>query len=170
MRQVCIFLSLSWAYQALVDFFRFKARTDQKATGRVYSAEITSWEKLITLKEMREQDGRCSSGTMTEYQRSVKGKPWGSLSPEEQDKYKFARLLSKGHEMICLVNLKAPHTIALISRIPVLNLLPPSWQYSVAGFGFALAWWSWPSSATAFISKTNLSWNPADLTWTWHLS
>ncbi|MBU0970391.1 MAG: hypothetical protein KKC20_07075 [Proteobacteria bacterium] len=118
------------------------ARDAQKVTGRVFGAEITSRDKLITLEEMREQDGRCSSSTMAEYQKEAKNKPWSSLAPEEQNKFKFARLLSKGHAMICSVNLKAPHSIALISRIPVLNLLPSYWQYSVVGFGFALAWWA----------------------------
>ncbi len=118
------------------------ARDAQNATGRVFGAEITSREKLITLEEMREQDGRCSSGTMAEYLKHVKGKPWSSLTPEEQNKFKFARLLSKGHGMICSVNLKAPHSIALISRILVLNRLPSYWQYSVVGFGFALVWWT----------------------------
>jgi hypothetical protein len=122
-------------------FIYLLGRDAQKATDRKDKSAIIHEEKLITLGDMREQDGRCSSDTMEEYQNQIKDTGWDSLSPEEQDKYKFARLVYKGHGMICSLNTKPPHTIALISHIPGLNCLPPYWQYSVVGFGFALIWW-----------------------------
>lgn len=121
--------------------FLLLIRDAVRNTGTVFGPEIVEAGKLIELEEMREQDGRCSDKTMHEYQDlKKKGLPWHSLGKDKQEKYKFARLLYKGHGMIRTVNNKAPYAITLVSSIYGLNRLSPYWQYSIVGFGFALVW------------------------------
>jgi len=107
---------------------------------QVYDSSILPEEKIMTLDQMREQDGRCSKKTLKEYQKKKVKKPWDNMSDKEKEKYKTARLIVKGYQMITEVNQFTPHPIKFISQLSFLKKISYFGQYTFVGILFAFLW------------------------------
>lgn len=194
-----LFIAMGLLTLIFLDYEKFK--------GRIYDSRILGEDRLITLEDMREQDGRCSATAMEEYCRhiavaavtwnrmppdlkaEIKARHWSekaekiyhglwertkegwetldrsqkdiflkdkytgeeladysnmvweTLNENQKEKYKYARLIFEGHQMIKEVNYKPPFPIAFISGVPVLNKISHYWQYTLTGGLFILVWW-----------------------------
>lgn len=110
---------------------------DEKYEGRVVPTQ-----KIITLKEMCQQDGRCSEDAVTEYQQLIEDNKWENIAENRKERLKFARLIGEGHAMINRINdEKAPWPIKLISKVPIIGNLPLFWRYTFSGAIFIGLWW-----------------------------
>lgn len=107
-----------------------------------YEGCVIPTQKIITLKEMCQQDGRCSEDAITEYRQLIKDNNWENITGEKKERLKFARLIAEGHAMINLINHeKAPWPIKLLSKVPVIGNLPLFWRYTFTGAIFIGLWW-----------------------------
>ncbi len=110
-----------------------------------YDIEIVPKYKLITIEDMRKQDGRCSENAISIYKKGIADGSWETFGKRRKEMLKSAELLVKGHKMIEEMNKLTPYPIKMISKIPILRTLSYFWQYTFFGFGFSILWYlvSW---------------------------
>ena len=132
---VTLVLGILMASLLIRDYTRAKKKT--------YGHRILPVKRLIYFNELREQDGRCSAKTMQAYL-ALKDKPtnWEAFTKQEKKKFKVARLLDEGYQMIRRINRTLPLMLAWIPRVPILNRVPSYAQYTIVGFCFTLLWWA----------------------------
>ncbi len=116
-------------------------RRRSEIEDETYDKCIVPKNKVINLKEMCAQDGRCSEDAVREYCQLIKDNKWESIAEQKRENLKFARLMAEGHKTIIEINNKAPYPIKLISNIPIIGGLPLFWRYSVSGALFVGLWW-----------------------------
>ena len=118
------------------------ARKRSEIYDEKYEGRIVPTQKIITLKEMCEQDGRCSEDAVTEYQQLIKDNRWQKIEENKKERLKFARLIGEGHAMINRINDEGgPWPIKLISKVWIIGKLPLFWRYTFSGAIFIGLWW-----------------------------
>ena len=126
----------------LTYMFDRSVRSRSDIEDEKYDRCIIPENKIIKLKEMCAQDGRCTKDAVEEYGRLIRDNQWENIPEHKREKLKFARLMAKGHKIITEINNdKAPYPIKFISRLPLIGDLPLFWRYTFVGAFFVGLWW-----------------------------
>ena len=140
-RPLPYYLAVAFVIMVLVIYF-----VDQKSLKEddpeeiVYDSRILPEDKIMTLEEMGEQDGRCSIDALHEY-RDLKPGEWETLSENQREKLKNAQLIVEGHRMILEVNKLPPYPLKMLSKLPIIGNWSPFWRQTVFGFSFVGFWY-----------------------------